>query len=152
MLIYTSAIYLPWQLLHAVQPPGSEPDAAQFGGNKYILSVIPESKERGCGRLPGAMKRPGKDDVLYAQYWQMEDIAGLRGAPPISAPDYVPKLGESFASVLNGSLTGDVNVVREKLILKNASRKTAATSDSLDFHAWTFRRPGYCGEYVRRRN
>jgi CHAT domain len=82
--------------------------SSQFWGNKYVLGVLPEDKSRArCGgRLPGKMeRRPGKDEVLYAHYWQEK---------PGRGPDRVSALGQRFAPVLGKAFANGIRIVREK--------------------------------------
>jgi hypothetical protein len=111
VLIYTSAIYLPWQLL--IRPSGSAPNVDEFWGHKYILGVIPADKQRSCGGLPGEMRRPGKDDVLYAHYWQEGERKDLDGKSR-KVPDQVSLFGERFATVLGEAFPAGINTVHEK--------------------------------------
>jgi hypothetical protein len=117
ILIYSDATYLPWQLLHPM-PPGGEVDATQFWGNKYILGVIPTDPERDCGRLPGAMKLPAKNAVLYAHYWQTPPFQPQQApggsSPTLVKQDTVSLLGEKFAGIISRTLGDGVSVVRSK--------------------------------------
>jgi hypothetical protein len=141
VLIYTESIYLPWQLLHAKQSDGDAPDPTQFWGNKYILGVIPTDAERGCGRLPGEMKLPAKNAVLYAHYWQalpdqknQQSDSGIGPITVNSGRDAVSRLGEMFGRVVSDTLGGSVSIVRNKLDFK--SRLKASRRDLLIF--WSF--------------
>jgi hypothetical protein len=113
--IYTPSIYLPWQLLHAIQADGTDPDPSEFWGHEYILGVNPgghissanpEGQSR-CGRMPGAMNQPEKSEVLYAHYFQ-EPFAD-------KDPDNVSAMGKRFAPVLhNAFVDDDIVIVRAK--------------------------------------
>jgi hypothetical protein len=109
VLIYTNAIYLPWQLLHAE----GKPDADEFWGNKYILGVIPADPKRGCGPLPGLMRRPEKDEVLYAHYWQEVSRPRADGKSE-NVPTKVSLMGERLGTVLGEAFPNGVNVVNRK--------------------------------------
>jgi hypothetical protein len=113
ILIYTNAIYLPWQLLHTVESDDSKPDAGEFWGNKYILGVIPADKGRGCGPLPGPMRQPKKDEVLYAHYWQEVPRPKADGKSE-NVPSKVSLMGERLGTVLGEAFPNGVNVVNRK--------------------------------------
>jgi hypothetical protein len=120
VLIYSNDIYLPWQLLHLVQPDNTNPDSFQFWGNKYILGVNP-SESRPCGRLPDVMKWPEQNEVLYAHYWQkirtkFPDLGNQDFTNPEqdTQPDRVSVIADQFADLLNGVFMSHVNRVHEK--------------------------------------
>jgi hypothetical protein len=111
ILIYSDTIYLPWQLLHAVQEDETTPDPMQSWGNKYVIGVIPIDQGRdACGRLPGDLNLTDEQSVVYVRYWEQPTNSDASA----SGIDIVSDLAERFGSVVKKTLNRGIIDVHDK--------------------------------------